>query len=81
MRTYLILKEKARCFNDDPEIQGLLAQIHADDPNMKQAQGKYSPEKANWLKTYQFDRKGLAGRELGYERLDQLTIELLMGTR
>lgn len=81
MRTYLILKEKARCFNEDPEIQGLLAQINADDPNMKQAQGKYSPEKANWLKTYQFDRKGLAGRELGYERLDQLTIELLMGTR
>jgi xylose isomerase len=31
MRTYLILKEKAERFNADPEIQGLLAEIHADD--------------------------------------------------
>ncbi len=34
MRTYLILKEKAAQFNADPEIQGLLAEINADDGAM-----------------------------------------------
>src|SRR5512133_3685653 len=31
MRNYLILKEKARCFNEDPEIQGLLEEICKDN--------------------------------------------------
>lgn len=31
MRTYLILKDKAAQFNADPEVQQLLAEIHADD--------------------------------------------------
>jgi len=28
-----------------------------------------------------FDRVGLAKRALGYERLDQLTVEVLLGVR
>ena len=53
MRTYLILKEKARQFNADPEIQALLAEINADDGTMAPFQGKFSPEKANALKAHE----------------------------
>ncbi len=81
MRTYLILKEKARLWNADPEVQALVQEIRAADPEMAQADGKYTPEKAVWLKNYPFDRKGLSQREMHYERLDQLTIEVLLGVR
>jgi xylose isomerase len=81
MRTYLILKEKARRFNADPEIQGLLAEIHADAGAYSWLAGGYSRDKAKRLKDETFDRVALAQRELHYERLDQLTIELLLGAR
>jgi xylose isomerase len=79
MRTYLILKEKAAQFNEDKEIQALLEEINAEDPEMNVFFGKYSPEKANALKEQQFDRIAIASRGLKYEKLDQLTIELLLG--
>ena len=81
MRTYLILKEKAAQWNADPEIQSLLAEINADDGSMNQYLGKYSAEKANALKSQMFDRPAIAGRGLKYERLDQLTVEVLLGVR
>ncbi len=81
MRTYLILKEKAAHWNADPEIQALLAEINADDGSMAAYQGNYSPEVAQALKNESFDRPVLGRRGLGYERLDQLTIELLLGVR
>jgi xylose isomerase len=81
MRTYLILKEKARRFNEDREIQQLLAEITADDGSMAPFQGGYSKEKAAALKAHTFDRAALGGRGLAYERLDQLTFELLVGAR
>ncbi len=81
MRTYLILKEKAEKWNEDKEIQALLAEIHADDGSMRPYFGKYSSEKANALKDAEFDRIALGRRGLKYERLDQLTIELLLGLR
>jgi xylose isomerase len=81
MRTYLILKEKAAQFNADDEIQALLADINADDGSMDAYFGKYSAEKADALKNERFDRAALGARGLGYERLDQLTIELLLGLR
>ncbi len=81
MRTYLILKEKAAQFNQDAEIQALLAEIKADDGSMAPFFGKYSPEKAAALKAHEFDRKGIAQRGQPYERLDQLTFEILMGVR
>jgi xylose isomerase len=81
MRTYLILKEKAAKFNADKEIQALLAEINADDGAMVPYIGKYSPEKAAALKAQSFDRVALGKRGLQYERLDQLTIDLLTGTR
>jgi xylose isomerase len=52
MRTYLILKERARQWNADTEIQTLIGEL------------------------------GTRGqRGLGYERLDQLTLEVLLGVR
>lgn len=81
IRTYLILKEKARRFNQDPEIQALLAEIRADDGSMSTYTGAYSAEKARSLKAYSFDRLALGQRGQPYERLDQLVIELLLGAR
>jgi len=81
MRTYLILKEKAERFNADPEIQALLAEINADEGAMAPYQGAHTPGKAAALKAHSFDRLGLGARGLPYERLDQLTVELLLGVR
>ena len=81
MRTYLILKEKAAQFNADKEIQVLLKEINADDGSMDQYFGKYSAEKAGSLKAQLFDRDAISSRGLQYERLDQLTIDLVLGVR
>jgi xylose isomerase len=81
MRTYLILKEKAARFNEDSEIQALLREINADDGAHSYLGGGYSREKADRLKGETFDRVALGARNLPYEYLDQLTIELLLGVR
>ena len=81
MRTYLVLKEKAAHWNADPEIQAILAEVNADDGSMSAYSGKYTSAMANSLKMHSFDRTAIASRGLKYERLDQLTVELLLGTR
>ncbi|MEM1093722.1 MAG: xylose isomerase [Bacteroidota bacterium] len=80
MRTYLILKEKARQFNEDSEIQALLANINMINPGVPRI-GTYSSAQADKLKGHTFDREALGARGLAYERLDQLTFDLLMGVR
>lgn len=77
MRTYLVLKEKARQWNADPEIQALLAELTQGE----QATPSYSRAAAEALKTRSFDRAALGARGLAYEHLDQLTIEVLLGVR
>ncbi|MEO7841586.1 MAG: hypothetical protein ABIU06_19775 [Anaerolineales bacterium] len=77
----MILQEKAAHFNADEEIGSLLAEINTDDDPMTQYFGKYSSEKANGLKAQVFDRPGIGERGLKYERLDQLTVEVLLGVR
>jgi xylose isomerase len=81
MRTYLVLKDKAERFNADPEIQALLAEIQGDDDSLPAFTGSYSSKKAADLKAHEFDRLAIASRGLNYERLDQLTIDLLLGVR
>ena len=81
MRTYLVLKEKAKQWNADQEVQTLITEINADDGSMNQYFGKYSAEKANALKAENFDRSAIGRRGLKYERLDQLTVEILLGVR
>jgi xylose isomerase len=81
MRTYLILKEKAAQWQADPEIQSLLEEINAGNSLPGSAIGAYSSAKVNALKGATFDRNALGERGLAYERLDQLTVELLLGVR
>ena len=81
MRSYLLFKEKARAFDADAEIQALLAEIREQDSEASELLGAYSPDKARRLQGHAFDRAAIAGRGMRYERLDQLTIELLTGVR
>lgn len=81
MRTYLILKEKAEQFNADSEIQALLAEINADDGSYDYLKDGYSKDSAQKLRSVEFDRSAMGARNLPYEKLDQLTIELLLGIR
>mgnify|MGYP000996445099 CR=1 FL=1 len=81
MRSYLILKEKVQKFNTDAEIQGLLKEINQELPELKNTDGKYTPEKMKALKDYAFDRNALSDFGMKYEKLDQLTNELLWGIR
>jgi xylose isomerase len=78
MRTYLILKEKAAQWNADQEIQAIVEKINTTDGSMAGYFGKYSAAKAAALLAQTFDRAGIAIRGLQYERLDQLTIDLLL---
>ena len=81
MRNYLIFKEKACQFDQDKEIQALLAEINAGDAAMDAFAGGYTRQKAEALKGYTFDRVALGQRPLKYERLDQLVTEMMMGVR
>jgi xylose isomerase len=78
MRTYLILKDKARRFREDAEIQSLLAEIRAADT---EPVPRYGRDGATALLSRTFDRRALASRALPYERLDQLVVDLLLGVR
>jgi xylose isomerase len=81
MRSYLILKEKAKRFAEDAEIQGILHEIRAKDRDDHYGIHHYSKEGAARLGAATFDAASLGRRGLGYERLDQLVVELLLGVR
>jgi xylose isomerase len=81
MRNYLILKDKAQQFDQDAEIQALLAEIHAADPEYAEPVGAYTRAKADKIKSLALDPAELAARKLPYERLDQLTLDILLGVR
>lgn len=81
MRTYNILREKAAQFEADAEIQGILQEIGNQNPEYEQHLGKYSREKSQALKQEQFDIDAMGRVGLGYERLDQLLTELMLGVR
>ncbi|MDE2126878.1 MAG: xylose isomerase [Armatimonadetes bacterium] len=81
MRTYLILKEKARQMDSDPEISALLAESAADPNGHAGLIGKYSRDRAVAVQALAINRDAVGARGLRYERLDQLVSELLMGVR
>jgi xylose isomerase len=81
MRTYLILKEKAGRLREDVEIQDLLEEVRAAGGQSAESLGQYSREKAEALKSRDFDRVSLGRRGQPYERLDQMIVELLLGVR
>ena len=80
MRTYLILKDKAARWNADPEIRALLAEA-SEWGSQSAVSGGFTKDHAANLKMRNFDRESLASKGLRYERLDQLTIDILLGVR
>ncbi len=81
MRTYLTLKEKATAFNEDREIQDLLAEVSAPDAKTTALLQPYSRESAQSVLEFPFDRSELGRSGQPYERLDQLLTDLLLGIR
>ncbi|HEV3059312.1 MAG TPA: xylose isomerase [Vicinamibacterales bacterium] len=79
MRTYLILRERAKAWREDREIQSLIADAGGTDRAPSLA--SYSPASRNDMLAATFDRVQLSRRGLAYERLDQLTMEILLGAR
>jgi len=82
MRTYLILRERARQWCADREIQSLIASLgDGREGDKAPAFSSYSPRSRDALLAASFDRVALATRGLAYERLDQLTMDVLLGVR
>jgi xylose isomerase len=81
MRTYLLYKDKARRWNEDPEIKALRRELDTVSTDGLPPGLGYSRERANALKQHRFDRKALGARGLCLERLDQLTLEVILGAR
>jgi xylose isomerase len=81
MRTFKILQEKVAKFNADGEIQGLLREIRARDAQLEGLMGRYSKENAGAIAALDVDRKGMGAKGRRYEKLDQLTTEVLLGIR
>jgi len=80
MRTYLILKEKVARFNADAEIQGVLGDLRARGAAAG-ARVTFTADGARELKSRTFDLPAMREQGYAYERLDQLTVELLLGVR
>ncbi len=80
MRTYLMLKEKAAQWNADKEIQNILAEIEQPSVDSPGA-GRYSEKDSRALLAYNFNKDDMMKKRLPYERLDQLTVDILLGNR
>ena len=83
MRTYLILRDKARRFHDDAEIQAALAAAKVDELAVPSIDGQPDAEAIAALRraAATVDLDALATQGYGHERLDQLVTELLLGVR
>ncbi|WP_327635658.1 xylose isomerase [Kribbella sp. NBC_00482] len=78
MRNYLILRDKVQAFRADPEVVDALAAARVAElsaPTLGQG------ESLDDLRNATYDRDALAERGLGFERLDQLAMEHLLGVR
>jgi xylose isomerase len=84
MRSYLILKEKVERYNADPEIQDILKTLRhlgRDSIDGVASPLRYDERTASALKGHTFDLDALRRQGYQYERLDQLTTEVLLGVR
>ena len=81
MRTYKVLQEKVERFNNDAEIQGVLAEIQKRDERLEGLMASYSKQNADAISALDVDRVGIGGQGIGYEKLDQLFVEVLLGVR
>jgi xylose isomerase len=79
MRTYLILRERAKVWTGDSKIRALLKQTQKPGRDLDTLWGFYSKGRAETLLGMRFDREALARRPLPFEALDQRTMEILLG--
>ena len=79
MRTYNILRERARAFDADPEVQAMRETPR--HPELEALCAVFSADNAMRLKDMSIDVAGIAKRGLGYERLDQRMTEYMLGVR
>jgi xylose isomerase len=78
MRNYLILRDKVQAFRADPEVVEALAAARVGElavPTL--AEGETLEE----LRKATYDPEALAARGLGFEYLDQLAMDHLLGVR
>ena len=80
MRTYLILKEKAQRWNEDNEIRAILKDINSGRQDVPAVE-RYSKRVTAGLLAHEFDKDKIKEKHLPYERLDQLTVDILLGVR
>ena len=80
MRTYLILKEKAERWNEDKEIRAILHELSSDGKHVPNAT-RFSKPGVQSLLAHNFDKDAMLRKRLPYERLDQLTVDILAGVR
>jgi xylose isomerase len=83
MRTYLILKDRVARFNGDSAIQALLGDLRQRNEAGQAGEGplRFSEQAVARLQERAFDLDAMRARGYSYERLDQLTMELLLGVR
>jgi xylose isomerase len=81
MRTYLVLRDKARRFAEDPEIQEARRVAMVDRLDEPALPDGPTVEAIGKLRAETLDVEAAARRGYGHERLDQLVTELLMGVR
>ncbi|HKR83529.1 MAG TPA: hypothetical protein VJS37_05105, partial [Terriglobales bacterium] len=77
MRSYLMLKHKAQQWNANQEIQSILKELGKAVPGTP-ALGKYSKQGAAALLNHDFNKDQILKKRLPYERLDQLTVDVLL---
>ena len=78
MRTYLVLAQKAREYDNDPRVRDAMAK--AGVPELAESTvGRYSADSAARLQAESFDPDRLADRTYGNEALDQLVIDRILG--
>lgn len=81
MRSYLILREKARRFAADAEIRAALEDAMAGRIAEPTSPGGLTADSIAAIRGGPHDVDAMAARGYGHERLDQLVTELLLGVR
>jgi xylose isomerase len=76
MRTYLLLKERALAFRNDPRVQTAMVESHIDQLEVPTLS---SGESWKDIELDSIDVEAAGERGYGYEKIDQLAIEHLMG--
>jgi len=83
MRTYLLLKERARAFRADPEVQQALTDSRVGElatPTLGDGE-TFADLLADPSAFEDFDADAVGARGLGFGRLDQLAVEHALGAR